>query len=167
VNLTDFSIGSINCVRKRKYKLPSSNQSILPYLYPWTYQNRKNSWKPECVLSFNMDWRQHISRSTKKQNGYRKQNVIFRVILFIYIYSIMKTHAFVCITYTIYVHCRKLFIFALAEYVAHNLCCQIRADDNSSTCTFTTRRSVTCTGARVVDCSRNISRFQKLSTVQI
>ena len=54
VNVTDFSIGSINCspnnadrgrsiIRityivcdifpKRKYKLPSSNQSILPYLY--------------------------------------------------------------------------------------------------------------------------------------
>ena len=36
VNMTDFSIGSINCVRlfrKRKYKSPSSNQSILPYLY--------------------------------------------------------------------------------------------------------------------------------------
>jgi len=26
----------------------------------------------------------------------------------------------------------------LADNVAHNLCCQIRADDNSSTCTFTT-----------------------------
>ena len=54
VNVTDFSIGSINCnpnnadrgrsiirvtyivcdiFRKRKYKLPSSDQSILPYLY--------------------------------------------------------------------------------------------------------------------------------------
>ena len=30
--------------------------------------------------------------------------------------------------------------------VAHNLCCQIQADDNSSTCTFTTGKSVTCTG---------------------
>jgi len=27
-------------------------------------------------------------------------------------------------------------------YVAHNLCCQIRTDDNSSTCTFTTGKSV-------------------------
>jgi hypothetical protein len=43
--------------RKRKYKLPSSNQSMLPYLYYSTYQNRNKSWKPECVLSFNMDWR--------------------------------------------------------------------------------------------------------------
>ena len=34
-----------------------------------------------------------------------------------------------------------------AENVAHNLCCQIRADDNSSTCTFTTEKSVTFTGA--------------------
>ena len=42
---------------------------------------------------------------------------------------------------------RWLFIFTLAEYVAHNLCCQIRADDNSSTCTFTMENSVTCTGA--------------------
>jgi len=25
------------------------------------------------------------------------------------------------------------------------VCCQIRADDNSSTCTFTTGKSVTCT----------------------
>jgi hypothetical protein len=31
---------------------------------------------------------------------------------------------------------RWLFIFTFAEYVAHNLCCQIRADDISSTCTF-------------------------------
>ena len=31
-----------------------------------------------------------------------------------------------------------------AENVAHNLCCQIRADDNSSTCTFTTEKSGTC-----------------------
>ena len=60
VNVTDFSIGSINRVRhffrKRKYKLPSSNQSILPYLYSQTNQNRNKSWKPECVLSFNMGW---------------------------------------------------------------------------------------------------------------
>jgi hypothetical protein len=54
MNVADFSIGNINCnpnnadrvrsiirvtyivcdiFRKRKYKLPSSNQSILPYLY--------------------------------------------------------------------------------------------------------------------------------------
>ena len=31
--------------------------------------------------------------------------------------------------------------------MAHNLCCQIWADDNSSTCTFTTEKSVTFTGA--------------------
>jgi hypothetical protein len=35
----------------------SSNQNILPYLYSKTYQNRNKSWKPECVLSFNMNWR--------------------------------------------------------------------------------------------------------------
>ena len=39
------------------------------------------------------------------------------------------------------------FIFTFAEIVAHNLCCQIRPDDNSSTCTFTTEKSVACTGA--------------------
>ena len=33
---------------------------------------------------------------------------------------------------------RRLFIFTLAEYVTHNLCCQIRADDNPPTCIFTT-----------------------------
>ena len=38
-------------------------------------------------------------------------------------------------------------MFTFAENVAHNLCCQIRADDNSSTCTFTTEKSVTFTGA--------------------
>ena len=34
-----------------------SHQSILSYLYCQTYQNRNNSWKPECVLSLNMGWR--------------------------------------------------------------------------------------------------------------
>ena len=42
---------------------------------------------------------------------------------------------------------RWQFIFTFAENVAHNLCCQIRADDNSSTCTFMTEKSVTFTGA--------------------
>ena len=32
-----------------------------------------------------------------------------------------------------------------ADNVAPNLCCQIRANDNSSTRTFTTGKSVTCT----------------------
>jgi len=41
---------------------------------------------------------------------------------------------------------RKTVIYiALAENVAHNLCCQIWADDNSSTCTFTMGKSVTYT----------------------
>jgi hypothetical protein len=35
-----------------------------------------------------------------------------------------------------------LFIFMFADNVAHNLCCQIRADNNSSTCTFATGKSV-------------------------
>ena len=58
VNVTDFPLaGYIVCdiFCKRKYKLPSSNQSILPYVCSQTYQNRNKSWKPECVLSFNMD----------------------------------------------------------------------------------------------------------------
>jgi hypothetical protein len=38
----------------------------------------------------------------------------------------------------VYFDWKRLFVFTFAEYVAHNLCCQIRADDNSSTCTFTT-----------------------------
>jgi hypothetical protein len=38
-------------------------------------------------------------------------------------------------------------MFAENVNVAHNLCCQIRADDNSSTCTFMTEKSVTFTGA--------------------
>ena len=42
-----------------------------------------------------------------------------------------------------------LILFTVAENVAHNLCCQIRAGDNSSTCTFTTEKSVTCTGRHV------------------
>ena len=42
-----------------------------------------------------------------------------------------------------------LILFTVAENVAHNLCCQIRAGDNSSTCTFTTEKPVTCTGRHV------------------
>jgi hypothetical protein len=38
-------------------------------------------------------------------------------------------------------------ISRFADNFTHNLCCQIRADDNSSTCTFTTEKSVICTGA--------------------
>ena len=40
----------------------------------------------------------------------------------------------------------KTVIYIYANNVAHNLCCQIRADDNSSTCTFPMGKSVTCTG---------------------
>ena len=47
----------------------------------------------------------------------------------------------------VYFDWKTVVIFTLTEYVAHNLCCQIREDDNSSTCTFTTGKSVTCTGA--------------------
>ena len=47
----------------------------------------------------------------------------------------------------------------LAENVAHNLCCQIRADDNSSTCTFTTEKAITFTGACVNGIIPSINRF--------
>ena len=43
-------------------------------------------------------------------------------------------------------------------YVEHNLCCQIRADDNSSTCTFTTEKSVTFTGACANEIIPSINR---------
>jgi hypothetical protein len=39
------------------------------------------------------------------------------------------------------------YFFTLADNFAHNLCCQIQPDDNSSTCTFMTEKSVTCSGA--------------------
>jgi hypothetical protein len=31
-----------------------SHQSILPYLYYYTYQNQNNSWEPYCVVTFNI-----------------------------------------------------------------------------------------------------------------
>jgi hypothetical protein len=46
----------------------------------------------------------------------------------------------------VYFDWKTEFIFMLVENVAHNLCCQIRTDDNSSTCTFRTEKLVTCTG---------------------
>ena len=49
------------------------------------------------------------------------------------------------------------FIFTFAESVAHNLSCQIRADDNSSTYIFTTEKSVKCTGA----CANEIISIDK------
>jgi hypothetical protein len=36
---------SLVCLQKRRYKIPSSNQNILPYLYFYFYQSRNNSWK--------------------------------------------------------------------------------------------------------------------------
>ena len=39
-----------------------------------------------------------------------------------------------------------IYIYVCGKFCTQ-LCCQIRADDNSSTCTFTTEKSVTCTGA--------------------
>jgi hypothetical protein len=45
MNVTDFFIGSINCNR------------ILPIEGAVVQCLRNKSWKPECVGSFNMDWR--------------------------------------------------------------------------------------------------------------
>ena len=45
------------------------------------------------------------------------------------------------------------------DNVAHNLCCQIRADDNSSACTFTTGKSVTWTAA----CPNEINYTQSIN----
>ena len=42
--------------------------------------------------------------------------------------------------------------------MSHNLCCQIRADSNSSTCTFTTEKSVTFTGACANEIITSINR---------
>jgi len=45
------------------------------------------------------------------------------------------------------------------ENFAHNLCCQIWADDNSSTCTFLMEKSVTFTGARANENIPSINRW--------
>ena len=47
----------------------------------------------------------------------------------------------------VYFHWKTEIYIYVCEDVTHNLCCQIRADDNSSTCSFTTGKSVTATGA--------------------
>jgi hypothetical protein len=46
----------------------------------------------------------------------------------------------------LYFDWKTVIYIYVCENVAHNLCCQIGADDNSSTCTFTTEKSVTFTG---------------------
>ena len=71
VHVTDIPVVNVhvdelssarNCVRHRKYKLPSSNQSMLQYLYSQTYQNRNNSWKQECAHP-NEPQRGHVTAS--------------------------------------------------------------------------------------------------------
>ena len=42
--------------------------------------------------------------------------------------------------------------------MSDNLCCQIRADDNSSTCTFTKEKSVTFTGTCTNEIIPSINR---------
>ena len=70
------------------YRLPI--KVLLPYLYSQTYQNRINSWKLECVLSFNMGYRilvlyirhpmlklkTHSSTHVKTQNTFWLQKCI-------------------------------------------------------------------------------------------
>jgi len=51
----------------------------------------------------------------------------------------------------VYFDWKRVIYIYVYENVAHNLCCQIRADTNSSTCTFTTEKLVTCTGASTND----------------
>ena len=58
----------------------------------------------------------------------------------------------------VYFDWKTVIYIYVCENVAHNLCCQIRADDNSSTCTFTTEKSVTFTGAWVNDIIPSINR---------
>ena len=43
--------------------------------------------------------------------------------------------------------CLQTMSHTINSYNLQNVCCQIRADDNSSTCTFTMGKSVTRTGA--------------------
>ena len=40
----------------------------------------------------------------------------------------------------VYFDWKRVIYIYVCEKVTHNLCCQIRADDNSSTCTFTTEK---------------------------
>ena len=46
----------------------------------------------------------------------------------------------------VYFDWKTVIYIYVCDNVALNLCCQIRVDDNSSTCAFTTGKSVTCTG---------------------
>ena len=56
----------------------------------------------------------------------------------------------------IYFEWKTLFLFTFAECVADNSCCQIRADDNSSTCTCT---FMTGACANEIIITRLITRF--------
>jgi hypothetical protein len=47
----------------------------------------------------------------------------------------------------VYFDWKTVIYIYVCRQCAYSLCCQIRADNNSSTCTFTTRKSVPCTGA--------------------
>ena len=98
---------------------------------------RNNSWKPYCVVKFNMGW--SIKFTYILPTHVKTHNTIWLP----WISSILT-----CIIVQIrYIRSipwweRRLFIFMFAGNVAHNVCCQIRADDNSSTYAFTTGTSV-------------------------
>ena len=74
INKTDFPVvkvhvDEVSSARNWQHKLCAilpataninhrlSHQSILPYLYYYTNQNRNNSWKPYCVMSFSIGWK--------------------------------------------------------------------------------------------------------------
>ena len=58
----------------------------------------------------------------------------------------------------VYFDWKTVIYIYVYDNVAHTLCCQIRAEDNSSTCTFTTRKSGTCTGACANEIIPSINR---------
>ena len=67
-------------VRKRKYKLLSSDQSIVPYLYSQTYQNRNKSRMPEHILAsviycLNEHIRGHFNKVTTITKWRRQKQV--------------------------------------------------------------------------------------------
>ena len=107
---------------------------------------RNKSWKPECLLSFNMGWLILLfypePEARDKIHLYPPTHVNTQNPFWLpWIISIPMSKGTNTVVY---------FDWKTVSYTyacAHNSCCQIRADDNSSTCTFTTGKSVTCTGA--------------------
>ena len=46
-----------------------SHQGIIPYLHYYIYQNRNNSWKPYCVVTFSMSWQNISNFITRYRSG--------------------------------------------------------------------------------------------------